>query len=76
LGILFLSNAGLSVYASSHDVRYCSFHNAFHLARRVLDAAAFLIIVVVVLPSIKDNQHEHRKGKDDNCQRAGVVGDQ
>lgn len=53
LGVVFLANAGLSLYASAHDVRYCPYHYTFHLARTILVATAILIIVTVVLPAKK-----------------------
>ena len=53
LGLTFLSNAGLSAYAFAHDIRYSPYHDAFHLARKILVATAILIIVTVVLPAKK-----------------------
>lgn len=50
LGVIFLLNAGLSLYAFAHDIRYSPYHDAFHLARKILVTAAILIIVTIVLP--------------------------
>ena len=53
LGLVLLANAGLSLYAFAYDIRYSPYHDAFHLARRLLVATAILIIVTVVLPAKK-----------------------
>ena len=55
LGIDFLVNSALSVYASLHDIRYCSYYHAFHLARNILSAAAILIIVTILSARKKPN---------------------
>lgn len=55
LGVAFLLNAGLSLYAFAHGtMRYSPHRDAFHLARFVLNAIAVLIIVTAVLPAKKD----------------------
>jgi TPR repeat protein len=53
LGVTFLLNAGLSLYAFAHDIRYSPYHDAFHLARTFLVVIAILIIVTVILPAKK-----------------------
>jgi TPR repeat protein len=55
LGVSFLLNAGLSLYAFAHGaMRYSPYRDAFHLARLLLNAIAILIILTVVLPAKKD----------------------
>jgi hypothetical protein len=49
LGVTFLLNAGLSLYAFAHDIRFSPYHDSFHLARRFLVPMAILLIVTVVL---------------------------
>jgi hypothetical protein len=54
LGVSFLSNAGLSLYAFAHEgMRYSPHRDAFHLTRLLLTAIAILIILTVVLPAKK-----------------------
>lgn len=55
LGLVFLANAGLSLYAFTYDIRYSSYHDAFHLVRGILVATAILIVVMVVLPAKKNS---------------------
>jgi TPR repeat protein len=51
LGAVFLSHAGLSFYAFAHEnLRYSPFQDAFHTARWVLNAAAIVLVISVVLP--------------------------
>jgi hypothetical protein len=50
LGAVFLCNAGLSLYAFLHDnIRYGPYRDAFDTARWLLNAAAILIILTVLL---------------------------
>jgi TPR repeat protein len=54
LGVSFLSNAGLSLYAFAHyDVQCFPHPYAFHIARFVFSVTAILIVVTVVLPAKK-----------------------
>jgi TPR repeat protein len=54
LGVSFISNAGLSLYAFAHYGIECFPHQyAFHIARFLFTATAILIIVTVVLPAKK-----------------------
>jgi hypothetical protein len=53
LGLVLLGNAGLSLYAFSHDVRFSPYHDLFHLTRKVLVSIAILIVVFVILPAKK-----------------------
>ena len=55
LGVVFVSSSGLSLYAFAHDIRYSPYHDAFHLARKLLVATAILLIVTVALAKKKSN---------------------
>jgi len=49
LVVTLLLNAGLSLYAFAHDIRYSPYRNPFHLARALLVAIAISMIATVVL---------------------------
>jgi TPR repeat protein len=53
LGVVFLSNAGLSLYASHDSMSYWLHKDVFDIARWFLNTAAILIIVTVVLRAKK-----------------------
>ena len=54
LGIFFLANAGLSLYAiTHHDMRYSPHRHAYHVVRGLSVGIAILIIVTAVLPAKK-----------------------
>jgi uncharacterized protein len=51
LGICFLADAGLSLYAFGHDIEYSPHREAFYIARFIFTSVAVLIIIAVVLRS-------------------------
>lgn len=57
LGICFLADGGLSLYAFSYGDRYSPHLLAFNIARFLFTAVAVLIVVAVVLPAKKTVPH-------------------
>lgn len=51
LGLDFLANSGLSLYAFSQDIRFCSYPIAFHVTRHLLVVTAIMMLIAFLYAS-------------------------